>query len=67
MAALFVEHICSYIFDIIRGIDIEANGKPDQRGVYRAILEQNLQTIEIFIDSLLLGYTLNAMKNMSHA
>ena len=62
MGALCVEHILSYIIGIIRERDIEANGRPDQRGVYRAILEQNLQTIEIFIDSLVLGYTLNSIR-----
>ena len=62
MGALLLEHIFSYIFGIIRERDIRVNGKPDQRGVYRAILEQNLQTIEIFIDSLILGYTLNSIR-----
>ena len=42
------------------------HGIPDIRGVYRAPLEEKLQIIEIFVDSILLGYTVKGIRNMSY-
>ena len=65
LGALFAEHIFSYTTGYFRKWEIEHYGKLDVNGIMRAQKESFLATAEIFIDCLIMGYSLNFFYNMS--
>ena len=65
LIALVAEHIFSYGAGIFRSWEIEHYGHMDVNGVMRAQKESFLSTIEIFIDCLIMGYSLNYLNNLT--
>lgn len=61
MVALILEHVFSYIAGIFRQWEINRYGKVDINGVFRAKKESFLSTVEIFIDCIIFGFSINHM------
>lgn len=59
MNALVCEHIFAYICIYFRKWEIQRYGVMDINGTYRAPKEYILQTIEIFADCMIFGFTIN--------
>jgi hypothetical protein len=66
LLALIVEHIFAYTAGVFRKWEVEKYGKLDVNGVYRAQKESLLSTIEIFVDCIIFGYTLNYLFSLSN-
>jgi hypothetical protein len=65
MYVLIVEHIFAYFSGIFRNWEIKHFGKIDVNGVARAQVETFLKTIEVFIDCIIFGYTMNHIFSMT--
>jgi hypothetical protein len=50
MLVLLVEHVMSYIFGILKTIDLKKNGVPNRFGIETAPREFCLRIIEILVD-----------------
>lgn len=59
LCSLVFEHVFSYGCSIFRTYDIKRNGQMDVNGIYRAKTETFLGNVEVFIDCIIMGYTLN--------
>jgi len=59
---LLFEHIFSYLIGIFRDWEIANYGKTDVNGIKRAPKETIFQTIEIFVDCILFGWTIYHIK-----
>ena len=56
-----IEHIYAYITGYYRKWEIEKYGQMDLNGIYRAPKEYVMQVIEIFIDCIIFGYSINSL------
>ena len=61
LVALILEHIFAYLSGFFRKWEIEKYGQMDLNGIYRAPKEYILQVIEIFIDCIIFGFSINSM------
>lgn len=59
ITALICEHIFAYISMYFRKWEIQRYGVMDINGIYRAPKEYILQTVEIFIDCMIFGFSIN--------
>jgi len=66
LAILFIEHLFSYFVRYFRSWEIKHYGKVDVNGVTRAQKEAVLASMEIFVDCVILGYTLNTFLGLSN-
>lgn len=65
MYVMIGEHIFAYFSGIFRDWEIKHYGKLDINGVARAQKETFLKTLEVFIDCMIFGYTMNHIMTMS--
>lgn len=65
MYALIGEHVFAYISGIFRTWEIKKYGKVDLNGIFRARRESFLSTVEIFLDCLIFGFSINHMVSLT--
>jgi len=61
MFTLLVEHVISYLISHFRHYDIAKNGRIDINGIKRASTESKLASLQFFIGSIIVGFTLKHM------
>ena len=62
---LVFEHIFSYCSGLFRTWEVSKYGQMDVNGILRARREDMLKTVEIFIDCIIFGYSINHLVNLS--
>jgi hypothetical protein len=63
--AFFLEHTFSYAFTVFRDWEIERHGKLDLNGVLRGPKEAIIKPIQILLDCLLTGFSMNYLMNLT--
>ena len=66
MIVLIFEHIFAYCSHLFRVWEIDNYGQTDINGVSRAKKESALKTLEVFIDCMIFGYSLNHFYSMTY-
>ena len=59
MISLLITHILAYIAACFRKWEIQRYGQMDLNGVFRAPKEYVLQTVEIIIECIIIGFSIN--------
>ena len=65
LTTLLIEHTFAYASTLFRAWEVDYEGKLDVNGIMRGPKETILKSIEVFVDCIIVGYSINFVLNLS--